>query len=43
VLRGGSWFFDHYVARAASRGHGTPFSRDYVIGFRVVVRRPPSP
>jgi hypothetical protein len=43
VLRGGSWDGDQDVARAAYRNPYPPGGRLYPIGFRVVVRRPPSP
>jgi formylglycine-generating enzyme required for sulfatase activity len=42
VLRGGS-FSSSNLARAASRNFNAPGYRDDNIGFRVVVRRPPSP
>ena len=42
VLRGGSWSFDASSARAADRNYDVPGYRYYAIGFRVVVRRPPS-
>ncbi|MGE0130264.1 MAG: SUMF1/EgtB/PvdO family nonheme iron enzyme [Blastocatellales bacterium] len=44
VLRGGAWFYDLIDARAVSRfNYFTPFDRNYLIGFRlVVVLRPPS-
>ena len=37
VVRGGSWFYNADVARAASRYYFTPAARDYVGGFRLVV------
>jgi formylglycine-generating enzyme required for sulfatase activity len=41
-LRGGSWFYQDNFARAASRNHD-PYPRfDDLVGFRVVVVRPPS-
>ncbi|MCL4265554.1 MAG: SUMF1/EgtB/PvdO family nonheme iron enzyme [Anaerolineae bacterium] len=43
VVRGGSWDFDQYAARAACRDHYHPTVRGlYYGGFRLVVRRPPS-
>lgn len=42
VLRGGSWVLDARLARAAGRNNYTPDSRGDSVGFRVVVRRPPS-
>jgi eukaryotic-like serine/threonine-protein kinase len=42
VWRGGSWANIHNYARTAYRDHGTPVVRVYNVGFRVVVRRPPS-
>jgi formylglycine-generating enzyme required for sulfatase activity/energy-coupling factor transporter ATP-binding protein EcfA2 len=42
VLRGGSWDLNSNSARAAYRDDGPPDYRPYYIGFRVVVRRPPS-
>ncbi len=42
VLRGGSWFFDQYVVRAAYRDSYAPNYRFSHNGFRVVVVRPPS-
>jgi formylglycine-generating enzyme required for sulfatase activity len=43
VLRGGSWFGVHVVARAVYRDDSRPAVRYSVIGFRVVVvLRPPS-
>ncbi len=43
VLRGGSWSYAQYYARAAARFGSTPDARDDSLGFRVVVvRRPPS-
>jgi formylglycine-generating enzyme required for sulfatase activity len=43
VLRGGSFYDNQDLARAAYRAYLTPGSRNYVDGFRVVVvRRPPS-
>jgi len=41
VMRGGSWNFNQYLARAAYRGDYHPDDRAYDVGFRVV-RRPPS-
>ena len=40
VLRGGSWFINADLARAASRYDDTPGSRDDLIGFRVVCSSP---
>ena len=42
ALRGGSWDYVQYYARAAFRYYGHPAYRDSFSGFRVVVRRPPS-
>ncbi|MCB0020137.1 MAG: SUMF1/EgtB/PvdO family nonheme iron enzyme [Anaerolineales bacterium] len=42
ALRGGSWFNNAGDARAAGRSGSTPVSRDNNVGFRVVLRRPPS-
>jgi formylglycine-generating enzyme required for sulfatase activity len=43
VLRGGSWFVDHFFARAVYRLNLHPAARPDLIGFRVVVvLRPPS-
>jgi len=42
VLRGGSWFYLQVIARAVSRNFNLPAGRDFGIGFRVVVFRPPS-
>jgi formylglycine-generating enzyme required for sulfatase activity len=42
VLRGGSWDYDRNYARAASRIRNSPGDRYDYVGFRVVVRRPPS-
>lgn len=42
VLRGGSWFSFLDFARAVFRSYGLPASRFNVVGFRVVVSRPPS-
>jgi len=43
VLRGGSWYDDQNLARAAYRYDSSPGTRYYVFSFRVVVvRRPPS-
>jgi formylglycine-generating enzyme required for sulfatase activity len=36
VLRGGSWYFPHSLARAAYRGSSSPSSRSYGLGFRLV-------
>jgi len=35
VLRGGSWFNEPVIVRAASRGWGLPGSRDNILGFRL--------
>ncbi|MEW5989362.1 MAG: SUMF1/EgtB/PvdO family nonheme iron enzyme [Chloroflexota bacterium] len=44
TLRGGSWGLDQDFARVASRDDLHPSDRDnFSFGFRVVVRRPPSP
>ena len=42
VLRGGSWYDDLVVARAAVRNNLLPADRDFNFGFRVVQVRPPS-
>ena len=42
VVRGGSWFDVQFNARAAFRYDFSPVNRSSYIGFRVVVRRPPS-
>ena len=43
VLRGGSWRGSQLSVRAASRANCLPpDSRNHIVGFRVVVRRPPS-
>jgi formylglycine-generating enzyme required for sulfatase activity len=42
VLRGGSWGDDRDLARAAFRYSYHPNLRSYDVGFRVVVRLPPS-
>jgi formylglycine-generating enzyme required for sulfatase activity len=43
VLRGGSWFVNHHLARSAFRDLDLPADRDFVISCRVVsVVRPPS-
>jgi hypothetical protein len=42
VLRGGSFDLNSLYARAASRRRNIPDNRKHDIGFRVVVRRPPS-
>ncbi|MBZ0284121.1 MAG: formylglycine-generating enzyme family protein, partial [Anaerolineae bacterium] len=42
VVRGGSWYFNRGLARAASRSDYHPGNRDFDLGFRVVCR-PPSP
>ena len=42
VLRGGSWLYFNSDIHATSRLYDVPNLRDYDIGFRVVVRRPPS-
>ncbi len=42
VLRGGSWLFNQFFARAAYRNLNHPNFRNLDLGFRVVVRRPPS-
>ena len=36
VVRGGSWYYDLSVARAAFRGGGLPNFRGLSVGFRVV-------
>ena len=35
VLRGGSWYSSALYCRSASRGNGTPYRRDYYLGFRL--------
>jgi formylglycine-generating enzyme required for sulfatase activity len=40
VLRGGSWGLSQDNARAASRFHNTPDSRNFYVGFRVVCSSP---
>ena len=40
VVRGGSWDFDSYDARAAFRGDPYPGGRNFFRGFRVCVRPP---
>mgnify|MGYP001236016981 CR=1 FL=1 len=40
VVRGGSWYFNHGVARAAYRSRDHPSSRFFNLGFRVVVSSP---
>lgn len=41
LLRGGSWYFDPYFARAAFRYDlGLPLSRSSSVGFRAVLRPP---
>ncbi|NCF69164.1 MAG: SUMF1/EgtB/PvdO family nonheme iron enzyme [Chloroflexi bacterium] len=42
VVRGGSWVDNRNLARAAYRGDDHPAGRSHDLGFRVVVRRPPS-
>jgi len=42
VLRGGSWYCDQDLARAAYRYDDGPGNRANAFGFRVAVRRPPS-
>ncbi|MBE7528289.1 MAG: SUMF1/EgtB/PvdO family nonheme iron enzyme [Chloroflexi bacterium] len=42
VLRGGSWLYYQDLARAAYRDFSPPVNRNDFVGFRVVVRRPPS-
>jgi len=42
VLRGGSWIDNQDFARAVYRGFNRPATRDFSVGFRVVVWRPPS-
>lgn len=41
VVRGGSWDFLRIYARCASRGRLLPGSRNYDLGFRVVLRSAP--
>lgn len=43
TLRGGSWFNFQSFARVAFRNDFHPSYRYHDVGFRVVVRRPPSP
>ena len=43
VVRGGSWYLDHLLARASYRGWSLPLYRFDVIGFRLVVSSPISP
>jgi formylglycine-generating enzyme required for sulfatase activity/uncharacterized caspase-like protein len=38
VLRGGSWFFNEYFCRAATRVNVVPVKRDFYVGFRVARR-----
>ena len=40
VLRGGSWYFDAFNARAAYRLNFSPDVRDDFVGFRVVRSSP---
>ncbi len=40
VLRGGSWSYDQYFARAAARSSDHPDYRGFSVGFRVVCRPP---
>ena len=45
VLRGGSWNYGQILVRSANRGYSRPGRLYYIygfVGFRVVVRRPPS-
>jgi formylglycine-generating enzyme required for sulfatase activity len=42
VLRGGAWYLSRNGVRAASRFSYHPGDRNLNLGFRVVVRRPPS-
>ncbi|NET47515.1 MAG: formylglycine-generating enzyme family protein [Merismopedia sp. SIO2A8] len=37
VVRGGSWYYDSRDCRSASRSHSLPDTRDYTLGFRVVL------
>jgi formylglycine-generating enzyme required for sulfatase activity len=43
VVRGGSWRGDRLSARAACRSDYHPYSRSYLVGFRVVCRPPSRP
>jgi formylglycine-generating enzyme required for sulfatase activity len=38
LLRGGSWFFNPMNCRSANRNRLNPASRNYLIGFRVMLR-----
>jgi formylglycine-generating enzyme required for sulfatase activity len=40
VVRGGSWFFNPYICRSASRNNNTRDNRNNNIGFRVVCVAP---
>ena len=42
VLRGGSWYDNQSLTRVASRYYNHPVNRNSDLGFRVVVRCPPS-
>jgi hypothetical protein len=42
VLRGGSWYSDHSNAGATARNLNHPVNRFFDVGWRVVLRRPPS-
>jgi formylglycine-generating enzyme required for sulfatase activity len=42
VVRGGSWDFNQYYARAASRYPFRPVNRSNLLGLRAVLRRSPS-
>ena len=43
VVRGGSWFFGHHLARASHRPRYLPNLRDSNLGFRLVISSPISP
>jgi formylglycine-generating enzyme required for sulfatase activity len=40
VFRGGSWFTDALLGRAAYRNYVTPDTRSYILGFRLVRTAP---